>query len=373
MNDAVLDVLIVGGGIAGVGCAARLSDTLSVAILERESHCGYHATGRSAAAWVAGYGGPEIRDLTRSSKSYLCEPPASLQEDSFLSPRGEMFIARNEAEEDELVKQVVATDHLQLISVSEACDHVPILKSEGLRKAAYTQEAFDIDADRLLQAWRRRIIQRGARILTGHSVVALQRKYDYWLVTCLGGEVFKAETLVNAAGAWADNVAQLAGLAPLALIPHRRSAALLPAFAQQNVSGWPLIISADETWYARPVGNKLMVSPADETPVTPHDAFAEDLTIAQGLSRFEQAVNFTVDRVETTWAGLRTFASDRVPVVGKDPRCEGFFWLAGQGGYGIQTAPEMSRLAAALISSDSNLESDKALLTRLNPARLVSM
>lgn len=371
MNETMVDVLIVGGGIAGVGCAAMLPDTLSVVLLESESQCGYHSTGRSAAAWVAGYGGPEIRELTRNSKSYLAVPPVSLNEESFLTSRGEMLIARNEVEQDALQQQIASIDHLQQISVSEACDRVPALNAVGLKTAAFTPEAYDIDADRLLQAWLRKIKQRGANVSIGQPVTVLQRMADHWRVTCLGGEVLLARTVVNAAGAWADQVASLAGLAPLGLIAHRRSAALLPASTEHDVSTWPLIISADETWYARPIGGSLMVSPADETAVTAHDAFAEDLTIAEGLDRFEQAVNFTVKQVTATWAGLRTFAPDRVPVVGNDPRCEGFFWLAGQGGYGIQTAPELSRLAAVLICGDAIAESDSALCESLSPARLL--
>lgn len=182
-----------------------------------------------------------------------------------------------------------------------------------------------------------------------------------------------ADTIVNAAGAWADSVAELAGLSPLGLVPHRRSAALLPASPKWDVRQWPLIISADETWYARPMGSNLMVSPADETPVEPHDAFAEDLTIAQGLNRFEHAININVQRLETTWAGLRTFASDRVPVVGYDARTTGFFWLAGQGGYGIQTAPAMSTLAAALLVGEEGDESTLRLRESVDPSRLIKL
>lgn len=370
LNEKIHDVLIVGGGIAGVGCAAMLPDSLSVVLLEAESQCGYHATGRSAAAWVAGYGGEEIRVLTRNSKAYLSDPPSLLGEQSFLSPRGELFIARDKAQEQVLKEQISNTDHLQQISINEACERVPGIKSEGLAIAAYTKEAYDIDADRLLQAWRRKVLKSGAAILTGQQVTALKRQAGVWKISCQGGEVFQAERIVNAAGAWADEVARLAGLDPLGLLPHRRSAALLPELSQHNVADWPLIISSDESWYARPIGNKLMVSPADETPAAPHDAFAEDLTIAQGLNSFEHAVNVTVNRIETTWAGLRTFAPDRVPVVGKDPREASFFWLAGQGGYGIQTAPEMSRLAATLLSDDSSVKIEKDMQNRLNPARL---
>ncbi|MFK7893329.1 MAG: NAD(P)/FAD-dependent oxidoreductase [Granulosicoccus sp.] len=372
MSEDILDIVIVGGGIAGVGCASMLPDTLSLALLESESQCGYHSTGRSAAAWIAGYGGPEIRVLTGNSKSYLSHPPVEISEQGFLEERGEMIIART-AEEQVLLKELMAEiQDLERVSIHDACNHVPLLRSEGLLQAAYSREAYDIDADRLHQAWLRNIKRRGAQILTGYVVEELSRVDGYWKVSGRNQPTLRARTVVNAAGAWADSLAALAGLSPLGLIPHRRSAALVPAPEGFTANQWPLLVSAQESWYARPMGGKLMVSPADETPVEPHDAYAEELTIAEGLSRFEEAVDMSVVRVETTWAGLRTFAPDRIPVLGFDPRSEGFFWLAGQGGYGIQTAPEMSRLAAACVASDAVTESDEALLERLSPARLIA-
>ena len=368
----IVDVAIIGGGVAGVGCAAMLPDSLSLILLERETQCGYHATGRSAAAWIAGYGGPEIRVLTRNSEHYLSNPPASLGEENFLSPRGEMLVASSEVEQQALHEQIASTDQLANITIDEACDRVPILNREYLTAAAYTEEAYDIDADRLLQVWLHKIRQRGVSILLGQAVTALQRTNGYWQVTRQDGTVLRARSIVNAAGAWSDDIAELAGLSPLGLVPHRRSAALLPALPQYNVNTWPLVAAADESWYARPMSGKLMVSPADETPVAPHDAFAEDLTIAEGINRFEQASTISVERIETTWAGLRTFAPDRVPTVGMDPRTTGFYWLAGQGGYGIQTAPELSRLAAAIVSGRSVTALEDALLMKLHPARLIT-
>ncbi len=371
MNKTIADFVIIGGGMAGAGVAAMLPEDVSVVLLERESQCGYHSTGRSAAAWVAGYGAEEIRILTRHSKSYLMDPPQTLTDESFLNTRGEMLIACSDAEQQALQKQIDTTEHLHTISSAEASSRVPVLKVDRLRQVAYTSEAYDIDADRLLQAWTASIKKRGTDVLSDWQVTGLKRMVDHWQITNQSGEVVLARTVVNAAGAWADSVAKMASLAPLGLIPHRRSAALLPALSEHDVRAWPLVISADETWYARPMGNTLMVSPADETPVEPHDAYAEDLTIAQGLSRFEDAMNITVERVETTWAGLRTFARDRVPVVGFDTRAHGFFWLAGQGGYGIQTAPAMSRLAAALLMREVSVEFDQSLVERLNPMRLL--
>lgn len=372
MSKSIADVLIVGGGIAGVGCAAMLPEHLSVVVLEAESQCGYHTTGRSAAAWIAGYGGPEIRVLTLESYAYLSDPPSSVAESGFLSPRGEMVLARSVEEERELVSLIDITPDLVEISVAQALAKVPILNTEGLRKIAYTSDAHDIDADRLLQTWLKILGQRKTQVLVGQQVTALSRDSEgIWLISAANGQTWRAKNVVNASGAWADSLASLAGLPALGLTPHRRSAALLPSPEDYDVSDWPLIVSAGETWYARPTGGKLMVSPADETPVEPHDAFAEDMAIAEGLDRFEQAVRFDVCRVDTTWAGLRTFASDRVPVVGEDPRMGGFFWLAGQGGYGIQTAPALSELAALLLSDQRLAPWQQDLQQHLNPARFL--
>ncbi|MFK7859654.1 MAG: NAD(P)/FAD-dependent oxidoreductase [Granulosicoccus sp.] len=370
MDQSIADVLIIGGGIAGVGCAAMLPDNLSVILLEAEDQCGYHATGRSAAAWIAGYGGQEIRVLTLESKAYLSSPAALSGEAGFLSPRGEMILARSDEEERELDALLAATPDLSEISIAEAVTRVPILKTDGLRRATFAEEAFDIDADRLLQAWLKVLAQRGSHVCIGHAVKTLRRRETHWEVTSEKGRIWLARTIVNAAGAWADKVADLAGIEPLGLTPHRRSAALLRLPKGYDVSAWPLVVSADETWYARPTGGKLMVSPADETQTAPHDAYAEDMTIAEGLDRFEQAVTIEVDRVETTWAGLRTFAPDKIPVVGEDNRTQGFFWLAGQGGYGIQTSPALSELAARMLSGQSLSSWQQELLPRLNPARL---
>jgi len=373
MDKTIADILIIGGGIAGVGCAAMLPEHISVNLLEAESQCGYHATGRSAAAWIAGYGGPEIRVLTLESKAYLSEPPASLGEAGFLSPRGEMLLARSAEEERELDALLGVNPDLSEISAADALARIPILKEEGLRRIAFAEQAYDIDADRLLQAWLRVLARRkNATVTTACVVTNLYRHEGHWEVTAADGQVWLASKVVNAAGAWADSVASLAGLTPLGLIPHRRSAALLPAPDGHDVNPWPLVVSADETWYARPTGGKLMVSPADETPTTAHDAFAEDMTIAEGLDRFEQAVTIDVSRVETTWAGLRTFAPDRVPVVGEDPGSGSFFWLAGQGGYGIQTAPALCALAAKMLSGQSLVGWQRELLTSLNASRFAS-
>jgi D-arginine dehydrogenase len=226
---------------------------------------------------------------------------------------------------------------------------VPILRADRIAGAMIERGARGIDVDLLLQGYARMLRARGGQIVTGAAVGGLSHSAGIWQVDTAQGQ-HSAPIIVNAAGGWADEVAALAGVRRAGLQPYRRSAAIIPAPLGYDTEHWPIFGSIAETWYAKPEAGKLMVSPADEDPVAPHDAWADDMVLAEGLHRFEQAVSVPVTRVEHSWAGLRTFAPDRTPVVGFDPRTDGFFWLAGQGGYGVQTAPALSRLTAALIA-----------------------
>ncbi len=361
------DILVIGGGIAGIGCAAMIGKRATVTVLEAEDRLGYHASARSAAIFLPAYGPATVRTLSAASEAYFVEPPAALCCDSLLSPRGELMVAR--ADEDADMSAVLAAaPGLVEISVDEALARVPILDRGQVHRACLDAGGRDIDADRLLQAWSRHARASGACLHTAQRVTAIRRRGGRWQVHC-GDDVHHASILVNAAGAWCDELASLAGIAPLGLSPHRRSAALLPAPAGHDVSAWPLFGSVNEHWYAKPLGGKLMVSPAEEDPVPPHDAFADDMVLAEGLFRYESAVTVPVKRVEHTWAGLRTFAPDRVPVAGFDPNEPGFFWLAGQGGYGIQTAPALSALAAdLLLGEEPSLPAEP--VAALSPRRL---
>ncbi len=364
------DFVIIGGGIAGIGCAAGLPDDARIVVLEAEASVGYHASARSAAIFIPAYGGDEIRRLSALAEPYFESPPDALDTPGLLSPRGELLIAV-EGEEEDMSAVLAAAPGIEELTVDEAVAQVPILRREVIRRVCIEPRARDIDADRLLHAWLRLARRRGTTVHTAAPATGLAREDGRWRVDTPRG-VFRAPVVVNAAGAWCDAVAGLAGLAPLGLVPHRRSAAVLPPPGDLDVNAWPLFGSVNETWYAKPLAGKLMVSPADEDPVPPHDAFTDDMVLAEGLYRYEQAVTEPVTRVEHQWAGLRTFAPDRVPVVGFDPRVEGLFWLAGQGGYGIQTAPAMSRLAAARLVGEDLDEAWAALAGRLDPARLVN-
>jgi glycine/D-amino acid oxidase-like deaminating enzyme len=259
------------------------------------------------------------------------------------------------------------TMHLTHVTLDEARGMVPILNPAAVTRAAYSAEAWDIDTDRLLQGFAREARAGGAQIVTGARVGAITRTGTGWHVVWPGGEA-RARLLVNAAGAWVDDVAKMAGIAPLGFTPNRRSMARLPAPGGYDVSRWPMIFGAGETWYAKPDAGALIVSPAEEHPQPPHDAFADDMVLAEGLARYEAMVTEPVTRLLANWAGLRTFSPDRVPVIGHAPADPGFFWLGGQGGYGFQSSAAAARLTADLIGGRAP-QMAPALVAALSPAR----
>ena len=364
------DVIVIGAGIAGTGCAAMLDPTMSVLVLEREPQCGYHSTGRSAAIFIPSYGGPEIRELTRMSENYLATAPDDPEHDTYLEKRGELILAT--AEEDATLSQLVQdAPTLNEITIAEALQWVPILNPKPIHRVAADYSARDIDVDLLLQAWRKMLTRNNGKIATGQEVTAISYAEEIWTVQTQES-VYQAPIVINATGGWADQTAQLAKVSKVGLTPCRRSAALINAPSGHSVKQWPAFAAASETWYAKPVGGKLMVSPADEDPVEPHDAFAEDITLAEGIDRYEKAVTQPVTHIEHSWAGLRTFAPDRVPVVGYDSAAPGFFWLAGQGGYGIQTSPALSKLAADLVADNSTDTDQQSLIVALSPKRFAN-
>ena len=353
------DFLIIGGGIAGASAAARLSELGTVSVLESEEALGYHASGRSAALYEPGYGAPATVALNRASGAELAEA-------GVLTPRGFMVVA---APEDEAAFRADAQAmELTPLSPEEACARVPILRRDVLAFAAISEDACDIDTDALLQGYARAARRNGAEFHTRAAVRGIRRDTSgWWLDTEAGGH--EGRILVNAAGAWADEVAQMAGLAPLGIQPFRRSMAQLPAPGGHDVSGWPMIIGAGETWYAKPDAGKWLVSPADADPVEPHDAWPDDMVLAEGLARYEAMVTEPVTRVTASWAGLRSYAPDRTLVIGPDPQDTGFVWFAGQGGQGIQSAAAASRLLADLLGGRTP-EIDRDLLAALTPGRL---
>jgi len=339
------DVLVIGGGIAGISAAARLAPDARVTVLEAEPMIGHHSSGRSAAIFIRNYGNATLRALNAASAPFLAHPDG-VSETSLLSPRGELLLATDE----DLAKfdaYLDGSDGLERLSAQQALELVPILREDAIAAAAIEWDAQDIDVDRMLQGFARKLRSLGGSIVTGAPVQSIARHDGVWTVMTPAGE-FTAPLLINAAGGWADTVAQMAGVRTSGLAPLRRSAVLIPAPEGHDINRWPLFANAGDQWYAKPEAGKLMISPADEDPVEAHDVWADDMVIAEGLHRYEQAVTTPVTRVEHSWAGMRTFAPDRTPVVGFAPDADGFFWLAGQGGYGMQTAPALSQLAADL-------------------------
>lgn len=335
------DFLIVGGGIAGISAAASLSELGSVIVAEAEDHLAYHASGRSAALYEPNYGPPAIVALSQASGAALRSVGGGV-----LSPRGLLMVAGNG---DAAFAADAAALGLDPIGVAEAQAMVPVLSATAVAHAAYAEHAWDIDTDRLVQAYARAARDRGARIVTGARVTGIRREAGRWMVTTPKAEV-EARTLVNAAGAWVDEVARMAGVRPLGFTPLRRSMARIPAPGGADVSSWPMIFGAGETWYAKPDAGALIVSPAEEDPSEPYDAWADDMVLAEGLARYEAMVTAPVERLLASWAGLRTFSPDRSPVIGRDPANPDFVWCAGQGGYGFQSAPGVAALLADLLA-----------------------
>lgn len=370
MSENDFDIAIVGAGMAGAGVAAALGPGFRIAVLEQEDRPGYHSTGRSAAVFIRNYGNAPIRALTAASAPLFDELSTHSPSGPLLTPRGLLYVADQHAlaEFDALLAE---SDGLERIETAAAIRMVPGLRPDWLAAAAYEHDTQDIDVAALHDLFLRRARAAGAVVMPNARLSRAQRIGSAWHIETAMGSL-RAGIIVNAAGAWADAVAAACGVAPVGLVPHRRSMAVVPAPEGLDVSRWPLVADVAERWYVKADAGRLYVSPADEDPVEPHDAFADDMVLAEGLHRFEQAVAIPVTRVERSWAGLRTFAADRTPVAGYDPSAEGFFWLAGHGGYGIQTAPGLSALAANLIRREPPPAVLEPIVDALSPDRFRS-
>jgi D-arginine dehydrogenase len=369
------DYLIVGSGIAGASAAYHLVRHGKVILLERESQPGYHSTGRSAAVFAESYGPRLMRIMTVASGPFLREPPAGFAGVPLMHPRGALFLARED--QRSLLEGLVAelkelSDDLRLIDVGEATALCPVLRKGYLALAALDPTVMDMDVNAIHQGYLRGARAQGAEIVTDAEVTALERKGGKWRARTAGGE-FAAPVLINAAGAWADVVAGLAGARKIGLQPKRRTVIVFDAPAGIDMAKFPIAADCAEQFYFKPESGRVLASPADETPVEPQDIQPEEMDVALVVDRVERASTLKVERVVRRWAGLRSFVKDKNPVVGFAPDAEGFFWLAGQGGYGIQTSYAMGLTAASLATGRGLPDAVKGYglgETDLGPARL---
>ncbi|MEQ8818585.1 MAG: FAD-binding oxidoreductase [Thalassobaculum sp.] len=348
MTTTTCDVLIVGGGMAGASCGYFLADDARVVLLEREEQPGYHTTGRSAALFYESYGNATIRRITRATRPFLETPPDGFAAGPILSPRGMLTIAT-----EELVGRLDAQAAQEAGPRTEPVEGealfalAPFLRRDRIVKGVYEPDAMDIDVNALLQGFLRGLRARGGSVVTDAEVSSLTRAGGVWRAETRAGR-FEAPVVINAAGAWCDALADMAGVPPVGLVPKRRTAFTFDPPAGADVARWPGVDLVDESWYVIASGGRVLGSPADETPSEPCDAQPDEYDVAVAVDRIMTDTTFEIRRLASRWAGLRSFVADKSPVVGFDPSTDGFLWLAGQGGYGIQTSAGMGRLSAAM-------------------------
>ena len=371
------DIIVVGAGIAGASAAYELSQTRRVLIVEAEDHPGVHATGRSAALFSEIYGCPEVRALSRASRSFFESPPAGFSGTELLRPRGSLFIANDRSVHklDEMAADqdvARATRRLDAAAISRL---VPIVAPEWSRAALYEPNSRDIEVNDLLHGYLRGFKARGGLFWLGCKFQEAEWNGRNWAASTTRGAA-TAPILVNAAGAWADEIAHACGVQRKGLRPLLRSVVTIAAPDASGAESWPMVVGADESFYFKPDAGRLLVSSAEEEESAACDAQPDELAVATAAHRFWEVTGIEVQRVLSRWAGLRTFARDRRPVIGFDPSDTNFFWLAGQGGYGVQTAPAAAQLAAQLINGgEVTREAAAEGLTTdsVSPARLCQL
>ncbi|MBL0371617.1 FAD-binding oxidoreductase [Rhizobium sp. KVB221] len=344
------DIAIIGGGIAGLSLAYFLSGRRSVVVLEREQALGYHSTGRSAAEFVLRYNSPEVCKLASISRPFLENPPEGFCEQPLLKQRGGVMIA--DAEKAERLKEhyerEVQHAPLNMLTMEETLEKLPFLDPAHVTAAYYDPEFWDIEVESLFQGYIRGARHAGVEIRTDAGALSIRDDGSLWHIET-ASETIAAGIIVNAAGGWADATAEMSGVAPRGIVPHRRTAILLD-LADIDPSAMPEVSELDDTYYFKPDAGRMLVSPADETPCEPGDVQPEEIDIAWAAHYFEEATTLSVQRVAKSWAGMRSFAADRLPVIGFAPDHDRFFWLAGQGGYGILSSPALGSLAAAMLT-----------------------
>ncbi|WP_431281410.1 NAD(P)/FAD-dependent oxidoreductase [Humitalea sp. 24SJ18S-53] len=368
MDAHRFDVIVIGAGIAGATTAAHLAKHFRVGLIEMEESAGYHTTGRSAAIWMLNYGPPDVRLMTGGSREFFEHPPEGFADVPLMQRRAVVHLAPP-GEEAMLAEKIAASDGtITPIPVAEVLAMAPGLRPDYAVAAAIEPESFDMDVAALHQGYLKLLRARGGQIGLRSRAGQIWQQGGLWRVTTAHGETLGAEVLVNAAGAWGDELAVIAGVPPIGLQPKRRTAIVIDP-APYEVADWPLLGDVAHTWYARPEARrKLMVSPADEIDSPATDAQPDELDVAITADRFSQAFNIDVRRIEHSWAGLRSFTPDRSFALGEEASRPGFFWAVGQGGYGIQTAPAAGRLLAGLIRGEVPAELQR-IVPMVDPMR----
>lgn len=383
LNDTIYDFVIIGCGMAGASIAYELSclaKNKKILVLEAEAHAAYHTTGRSAAFYMAAYGNQTVRNITLASRQFYDQPPNDFCETALLKPCGALYLAQAHQQEKlaSLYQEVKAhIPNCELVDSAFIKNKIPNV-SEKIVQGYWEPESMEIDVGSLLNGYIKLAKRQAVEFIHNFRVQSLTRQSspepladyvqkplagyvqepladklqkpleDFWQVTSDEGSTIRTKTLINAAGAWADSIAELAGTDKVGLIPKKRTVCIAKTTGDIDVKQWPLSIDIDEQFYFKPEGNNLLVTPADETPSEAHDAQANEIDIATGIDRMQSVIDIKIKQVLRSWAGLRTFASDHSPVLGYDSKIDNFFWIAGQGGFGIQMAPALAKTAAIL-------------------------
>lgn len=373
--DSAADVIVIGAGIAGASAGYWLAKHRKVTLLERESQPGAHSTGRSAALFMESYGPPQVRALTMASRAFLEAPPEGFSDVPILTPRGALTVAtEGQLSQLEANWQILrkVSDRAQRLDGPEACAMVPVLRPDLIVGGVYEPDAADIDVNALHQGYLRGLRRGGGRVVCDAEVTGIERVGEVWRVYA-GGRRHESPLLVDAAGAWADVVGRMAGARPIGLVPKRRSAFMFAPPPGIAFARWPLCAGVDESWYIKPDAGQLLGSPANADPVEPQDVQPEALDIALAIDRIETMTTLRIVRPTRTWAGLRSFVADGDLVGGFDPELPGFFWIAAQGGYGIQTSAAMGEACATLATGrpmPQHIASFGLTEAMLSPARL---
>lgn len=340
----IYDFLVIGGGISGASAAYELASQGSVLLLEAEKSAGYHSTGRSAALFTRNYGAPTVRRINAASAPFFKSPPVGFCDTPLLSPRGSLTVAApgDEVALEPLLAASEPGEEVVRVTVDEALERVPFLRPERVADAVFEANVTDIDVAGLHQSFLKGLRARRGAVLTSQRVVALERGAGGWTVKT-ASESHEAGMVINAAGAWADQIGKLAGAKPIGLVAKRRTAIIIDAPDGTDIPGLPAVDFAGTDIYLKPDAGKLMASPGDATPIEPQDVQPDEMDIAILADWLQRETLIPVKRIPHSWAGLRNFVADEVPVVGFDGELEGFFWLAGQGGYGIMMAPALAQ------------------------------